>query len=76
MFMGDSRSSLMIGKGKVLLKLNSGKVLALSDVLHVPDIHWNLVLVSLHGKVGVRIMFNSDKIVITKNAVFCWEGLL
>ncbi|WKA12862.1 hypothetical protein VitviT2T_030212 [Vitis vinifera] len=37
-FMGDSRSTTMIGKGKVLVKLTSGKVLALSDVLHVPDI--------------------------------------
>ncbi|RVW85530.1 Retrovirus-related Pol polyprotein from transposon TNT 1-94 [Vitis vinifera] len=48
--MGDSRSTLVIGKGKVLLKLTSGKVLALSDVLHVPDINWNLVSVSLLGK--------------------------
>ena len=37
-FMGDSRSSPMIGKGKVLLKLISEKVLALSNVLHVPNI--------------------------------------
>ena len=56
-FMGDSRSSPMIGKGKVLLKLTSEKVLALSDVLHVQDIHWNLVLMYLLGK-GVRIMFD------------------
>ncbi|RVW34083.1 hypothetical protein CK203_084317 [Vitis vinifera] len=49
-FMGNSRSTLVIGKLKVLLKLTSGKVLALSDVLHVPDIHWNLVSVSLLGK--------------------------
>ena len=48
--MGDSKSILVIGKGKVLLKLTSGKVLALSDVLHVPDIRWNLVSVSLLGK--------------------------
>ena len=37
-FMGDSRSTPVIGKGEVLLKLTSGKVLSLSDVLHVPDI--------------------------------------
>ena len=49
-FMGDSRSSLVISKGKVLLELTFGKVLALSDVLYVPDIHWNLVSVSLLGK--------------------------
>ena len=49
-FMGDSRSTLVIGKGKVLLKLTFGKVFALNDVLHVPDIFWNLVSVSMLGK--------------------------
>ena len=49
-FMGDSRSSPVIGKGKVLLKLTSRKVLTLSDVLHVLDICWNLVSVSLLRK--------------------------
>ena len=73
-FMGDSRSSLMIGKRKVLLKLTSGKLLALSDVLHVPDIHWNLASVSLLGKEGVKIMFDSDKIVLTKNNAFVGKG--
>ena len=43
----DSRSSPVIGKGKVLLKLTFGKVFALNDVLHVPNICWNLVSVSM-----------------------------
>ena len=72
--MGDSKSSPTIGKGKVLLKLTSRKVLALSNVLHMPDIHWNLVLVSLVGKVGVRILFDSDKIVLIRNDVFLGKG--
>lgn len=42
-FMGDSRSSLVISTGKVLLKQNSKKVLTLSDILHVFDIGSNLV---------------------------------
>ena len=37
-FMGDSRFTPMIGKWKGLLKLTSGKVLVLSDVLHMPNI--------------------------------------
>ena len=69
-FMGDSRLSLVIGKGKVLLKLTLRKVLTLSNVLHVSDIHWNLVSVYLLAKVGVRIFFGSDKIVLTRNDVF------
>ena len=69
-FMSDSRSTPVIGKGKVLVKLTSGKMFALSDVLHVSDIRWNLVSVFLLGKVGVRILFDSNKIVLTKNDVF------
>ena len=69
-FLGDSRSTPMIGKWKVLIKLTYEKMIALSDVLHVSDICWNLVLVSLLGKAGVRILFDSDKIVLTKNDAF------
>ena len=47
MFMGDSRSSPMIDKGKDLLKLTYGNVLTLNNVLHVSDIHRNLVSVGI-----------------------------
>ena len=60
-FIGDFRSSLVISKGKVLLKLTSRKVLPLSDVLHVLDIRWNLVSVSLLGEAWVKVVFDSDK---------------
>ena len=73
-FMGDSRSSPVISKGKVLLKLTSEKVLALSDVLHVLDIRWNLVSVSLIGKTGVKIMFDSNKIMLINNNAFVGKG--
>ena len=72
--MGDSRFTPVIGKEKVLLKLTSGKVLALSDVLHVLDISWNLVSLSLLGKARVRILFDSDKIVLTKKDAFVGNG--
>ena len=72
--MGDSKSSPTIGKGKVLLKLTSRKVLALSNVLRMPDIHWNLVSVSLLWKVGVMILFDSDKIILIRNDVFVRKG--
>ena len=50
-FMGDSRTTPVLGKGKVLIKLTSGKVLSLNDVLYVPKIRVNLVSLSLLGKV-------------------------
>ena len=74
MFMGDYRSSPMIGKDKVLPKLTSRKVLTINVVLHVLDIRWNLVSMSLLRKARVRIMFDSGKIVLTKNDAFVGKG--
>ena len=38
------------------------------------DIRWNLVSVSLLRKAGMRILFESDKIVLTKNDAFVRKG--
>ena len=35
-YVGDNRSVPVSGKGKVLLKLTSGKAFSLNNVLHVP----------------------------------------
>jgi len=56
-YLGDSRTTPVLGKGKVLLKLTSGKTLALSDVLHVLSIRVNLIYVALLSKVGVKVSF-------------------
>ena len=68
MFIDDSRMSLVIDKEKVL-KLTLDKMLTLSDVLHMLDIHWKLMLVSLIEKGRVKILFDYDKIILAKNNV-------
>ena len=73
-YLGDSRTVNVLGKGKVHLKLTSGKILTLSEVLHVPNIRENLVSMALLGKVGIKVSFESDKIVMTKNNVFVGKG--
>lgn len=67
---GDSRCLPVDGKWKVLLKITSGKVLALNDVLYVRDIRQNLVSGSLLGKMGIKLMFESNQLILTKNGVF------
>ena len=42
-FLGDSHTAQVLGKGKVMLKLTSRKTLALKDVMHVPNIRANVV---------------------------------
>jgi len=73
-YLGDSRTTSVLGNGEVLLKLTSRKTLALSDVLHVSSIRVNLISVALLRKVGVKVSFESDKIVMTKNNVFVGKG--
>jgi len=73
-YLGDSRTTLIQGKGKFLLKLIYGKTLALNDVLHVLSIRVNLVFVALLEKVKVKISFKSNKILISENNVFVGKG--
>ena len=79
-YLGASHTAQVLGEGKVTLKLTLGKTLALSDVLQVPNIIANLVLVTLLGKVGIKASFEFDRIVMAKNNIFvgkrfCNQGL-
>ena len=73
-YLGDSHTAQVLGKGKVMPKLTSRKTMALNDVLHVPTIRANLVPDALLGKVGVKVSFESDKIVMAKNNIFVGKG--
>ena len=70
-YLENSRTVKVLGKGKVLLKLTFEKTLALNDVLHVPNIRANLNSIALLEKVGLKVSFESDKIVTTKN-MYLW----
>ena len=69
LFMGNSAISTVEGKGKVILKCSFEKELTLNEVLHFPDICMNLFSGSILSKKGFRIVFESDKFVITKNRI-------
>ena len=73
-YLGDSHSIPVMGKGKILLKLTSGKIFSLNNVLHVPNIRYNLIFIFVLGKAGVKVSFEGDKIVMTKNGVFVGKG--
>lgn len=76
LFMGNSTTSRIVGLGKVVLKMTSGKELTLIDVLHVPDIRKNLVSGSALVKAGFRLVFHSSKFVLSKNDMFVGKGYL
>ena len=70
LYMGNVSSSMVEGKGDVVLNLTSGKKLTLMDVLFVPEIRKNLVSASLLSKKGIKLVFESDKLVLTKGGTF------
>ena len=74
LFMGNLSASKVEGKGKIVLKLTSGKELKLNDVLHVPEIRKNLISGSLLSKHGFKLTFVADKFVISKNGVYVGRG--
>ncbi|GJS08789.1 pol polyprotein [Tanacetum coccineum] len=76
MFMGNGTSSKIKGKGKVILKLTSGKDLVLSNVLHVPNITKNLISGPILSNKGFKLVIESDKLVITKGGVYVGKGYL
>ena len=56
--------------------MTSGKTLTLKNVLHVPEIRKNLVSTSLMVKNGFKVVFVSDKVVISKNDMYVGKGYL
>jgi hypothetical protein len=73
-YLEDSRIANVLGKGKVLLKLTLGKTLALNEMMHVLNIRANLVSIALLGKFRIKVLFEFDKIVMTKKNVFMGGG--
>ncbi|TYK01594.1 ty1-copia retrotransposon protein [Cucumis melo var. makuwa] len=75
-FMENSATTRVIGKGKVILNLTSGKTLSLSNVLYVPSLRRNLVSGSMLNQVGLKTVLEDDKVVLTKNEDFVGKGYL
>ena len=76
MYMGNAASSDVEGQGKIILKMTSGKELTLNNVLYVPEIRKNLVSGSLLSKHGFRMVFESDKVVLTKAGMYVGKGYM
>ncbi|XP_047249923.1 uncharacterized protein LOC124885716 [Capsicum annuum] len=75
-YIGNSTTAGVMGKGKILLKLTSGKTLALNNVLYVPSLRRNLVFGALLNKVGLKLVLEADKIIISYGGDFFGKGYL
>ena len=54
----------------MVLKMTFRKELTLTNVLYVPKIHKNLVSGSLLNSHGFRLVFKSDKLVLSNNGMY------
>ena len=68
--MGNGSNAAVRGVGTVDLKFTSGKTVRLKNVQHVPSINKNLVSGSLLCKDGYKLVFESNKCVLSKHGSF------
>ncbi|KAL6982051.1 hypothetical protein U1Q18_052698 [Sarracenia purpurea var. burkii] len=76
LYMGNSATSDVLGQGQVILKMTSGKELTLNNVLYVPDIRKNLISGSLLSKHGFRMVFEADRVTLTKAGLYVGKGYM
>ncbi|XP_031405663.1 uncharacterized protein LOC116214393 [Punica granatum] len=75
-YMGNSTHSALEGQGKVVLKMTLGKELTLNNVLYVLEIRKNLVSGSLLNKHGFKMVFESDKVILSKYGMYVGKGYM
>ena len=76
LYMANSATAKVEGTGKICLKMTSGKVLTLNNVLYVPELRRNLISISLLDKNGFRCVTVSGKIVVSKREMYVGKGYL
>ena len=74
LLMGNGTHAAVLGVGTINLKFTSGKIVQLKNVQHVPSIKKNLVSGSLLCRDGFRLVFESNKCVVSKYGTFVGKG--
>nr|AAT58810.1 putative polyprotein [Oryza sativa Japonica Group] len=72
--MGNGSHASVHGVGTVDLKFTSGKIVQLKNVQHVPSIDRNLVSGSRLTRDGFKLVFESNKVVVSKHGYFIGKG--
>jgi hypothetical protein len=64
----------VLGVGTVILKFTLGKTVLLKNVQHVPSIKNNLVSGSLRCRDGYKLVFESNKCILSEYETFVGKG--
>jgi hypothetical protein len=74
LLMGNGSHVRVLGVGTVSLKFTSEKMVLLKNVQHVPSIKKNLVSGSLLCRDGYKLVFESNKCILSKYGTFVGKG--
>ncbi|XP_012448603.1 uncharacterized protein LOC105771746 [Gossypium raimondii] len=74
LYMNNVAASKINGKGTVVLKMTSRKEIKLQNVFYVPNIRKNLVSGALLCVHGFRMVFESQKLILSKGGMFVGRG--
>eukprot|EP00253_Pinus_taeda_P002925 PITA_02925 len=72
---GDDRKARIIGRGKVKLKLQRGRIGTLPVVLHIPALARNLISVSKLDDASVKTVFENDTCKMVRGALVLMRGV-
>jgi hypothetical protein len=72
--MGNGSHASVHGVGTVDMKLTSGKIVQLKNVQHAHSINKNLISDSLLCRDGFKVVFESNKFVVSKCGQFINKG--
>jgi hypothetical protein len=72
--MGNGSHACVLGVGTVILKFTSGKTVLLKNVQHIPSIKKNLVSGSLLCQYGYKLVFETNKCILSKYVTFVGKG--
>ena len=74
LLMGNGSHVRVLGVGMVNLKFTPGKTVRLKNMQHVPTIKKNLVSGSLQCRDGYKLVFESNKCILSKFGTFIRKG--
>jgi hypothetical protein len=74
LLMGNGSHARFLGVGIVIPKFTWGKPVLLKNVQHVPSIKKNLVSGSLLCRDGYKLVFESNKCILSKYGTFVGKG--
>ncbi|KAG8492545.1 hypothetical protein CXB51_010000 [Gossypium anomalum] len=74
LYMGNAATSKIRGEGYCDLEMTSGKELKLQNVSYVLDIRKNLIFETLLNVHGFKMVFESQKLVLSKGGMYMGRG--